>query len=192
MRGPMGGPQILSIKEVQQELNLSTSQIQRIQQMLDANRPQRGERPAGPPNPETMRELQQKIQRELRAILDDSQYRRYGQLDLQASGPRAFQRPEVIERLKLSDQQLGQIRDLMGANRPKGEFQEGPPRGEGPGGPPRGEGPGGPPPGQFQGGPRPNPDEMMQKVLAILTADQRQKWLAMTGKKFNFPMPPRR
>jgi hypothetical protein len=152
-------------------------------------------RQGGPPeggrrmgqNPEEM----QKVDAAVKGVLNDSQYKRFHELDLQLSGPMAVLRPDVSEKLKITDEQRQQI---MQAMRPQG--------GPGFGGPPQGGqrgqgGQGGVQGGQQrrQGGPPQGMDpaqmeqhrkEQQEKVLALLTDAQRQQWTQMLGKKFEF------
>ncbi len=153
--------------------------------------------PGGPPNGQRGEDMDKKIE----AILNDSQFARYQQLSLQAQGARAILRPDVSEKLKLTEEQHDQIRQIMEANRPQG----GPQGRGGQGGPPQqGQGgfQGGPPQGgqggfgqRGQGGP-PNFEEMEKKdaelnkkIMAVLTSSQKATWEKMLGKPFKFEKP---
>lgn len=159
----------------------------------------------GGPGGPNGREMEKKI----RSVLTDSQYHRFKQIDLQAQGARAIGRPEIAHELGLSEGQLSQIHKLLPSPpRGPGGFGRGGPGGGGPGeGGPGPGGPGGPPPpppGENEaGGPPPPPEEGFrpqgpppgvpggprvadEKILAILTAEQREKWKAMLGPKFEF------
>ena len=83
----------------------------------------------------------------------------------------------MIAALKLTPEQQQRIK-AMEADMFMGPFGPG-----GPGGPK-----GSPPPDGTRGGPRRGPDDSFrgssEKVLAVLTEDQRQKWNQLTGKPF--------
>lgn len=121
-------------------------------------------------------ELIQQIEAKLKTILNDGQFNRYQQLSLQASGPMAFMRPDVVQKLGITEQQQQQMRAIMEANRP--------PR------PEPGQGGQGEPPQP------PNPEEMkarmdklMNELLGVLNGNQRNQWNQMTGAKFEFSPP---
>jgi len=186
---PMGGPAILMRPEIREELRLTEDQVQRLHDALP--RPQPGQR--------ISREEMQKVESAIKGILNATQYRRYQQISLQMQGPGALGRPDIAQQLGLSEDQVEKIREILqrhrppmppggpggpgGPGRPGGP---GGPGGPGHGGPPAG-GPGGPPPGG-PGGPGGPGEEMRRKVdqeiMAVLTADQRDKWKAMLGEPF--------
>ncbi|MFN3730332.1 MAG: hypothetical protein ACK4XJ_11565 [Fimbriimonadaceae bacterium] len=186
-RGP-GGPNatfhLLRMKEVQQELNLSTDQIKKIMEMQPA--PGRGG-PGGPP-PGGPPQGGQGRPDPLADILSAGQRDRLKQLDLQFTAPASIMRPDVREALDLSAVQVEKIADILGMP-PMGQ----PPRGGGQGGPPAGGPPqGGPPPGGPMTMDPAKRQQMMRDVMAVLTAEQRSKWGQLTGKAFTFPPPPDR
>ncbi len=109
----------------------------------------------------------------IKKILNETQYKRYRQIDLQVDGPRAFQRPEVVEALQISEDQMDQIREIMEQNRPQG----GPPQG-GPGQGGRGQGD----PGKFA-------DELMKKITAVLSDSQKSKFKELVGAPFKLERP---
>lgn len=152
----------------------------------------------------------ERMDRELRKILDESQYKRYKEISLQVQGAPALGRPDVAAKVGLSDDQVDQIHDLLEANRPQRIGPGRPNGGKGFGGPqpPRGEG--GldrtPPPLQGEAG-RDGPGkqdfekmreemkakraEMEKKILAILTSSQKKTWEGMLGKPFKLEEPRR-
>ncbi len=104
----------------------------------------------------------------MRATLTPAQLQRLAQITLQIQGPRAFSRPEVIARLRLTDAQREKIRQIeMEAfasmwDSPHAEHR-------------------GPPPGNLR--------EMvlqpaMEKALLVLTPEQLAKWKSLSGKPF--------
>ncbi|MCO5296631.1 MAG: hypothetical protein M9921_07225 [Fimbriimonadaceae bacterium] len=222
MRGGQGGPGILMRLDVQKELKLTQTQIEKIQ--AEFGRPgggpggpggaggfgggqrgqggqggvgggqrgqggqggvgggQRGQ--GGPPNfdPEAMRQRAEEQDAKVKAILNDGQYKRYHELDLQLQGARALNRPDVADKVGLSETQRDQIREIQ-QTAMQGMR------------------------GQFGGnGQRPDPQQMraqmekMQKeidakILAVLNGQQKSKWQSMLGKAFKFddaggPPPP--
>jgi hypothetical protein len=124
-------------------------------------------------------------------ILDVNQQVRLRQIDWQVKGPWAFREQAVVAALKLTAAQQQQIR-LIEAERMLGP---------GPGGPRpdfgRHEGPRGPGPhfGPRAMGPKDRgPDEMrraeVERVLTLLTDDQRARWNELTGREFKSCPPP--
>ncbi len=212
MRGPgmQSGPAILFRPDVQRELKLSESQIAMIREIV----PQGPGGPGGPPQGDRRQgggqqqgggggfqrgqggppqggpggpgfEQMQKIDAEIKEVLNDQQYKRYHELDLQLAGAFAVLRPDVAEKLKISDEQRQQI---MEALRPEGAprgGQQGGQRGGQQGGQVRG-GQGGPPQGFDPAEMEKRRKEQEAKVLALLTDAQRKQWTAMLGKKFEF------
>lgn len=198
----MGGPMILGDPKVQAELKLSDQQKAQIQTMLEEMRPERGGggqgqagqggqrgqggqggqgrqgggQGQGGPGGQGGAEMAARVDAQLKTILNANQFARYQQLALQASGPAAFMRPDVAEKLALTEQQVQQMRSIVEANRPAR-----------------------PEPGQGgQGSPpeRPNPEQMraqqeklMNLLLGVLNSNQRNQWNAMVGAKFEFSPP---
>lgn len=196
MRRPNGGPAILMMPEVREELKLTDEQVESLHEALP--RPQSGQRLG--------RGEMEKVEATIKGILSEGQYRRYQQISLQMQGPGALVRPDIAQKLGLSEDQVEQIHSILEQNRPPmppdgGPGQGGPGQG-GPGGPGDG-GPGGPG-GPGQGGPggpggpgRPGgPEndakrkEVDAKINAVLTSAQREKWKAMLGEPFR-PRRPR-
>lgn len=203
MGGPMqGGPGILTIPDVQKELRLTDEQKDKIFEILDKYRPKP---PAGgrgqqgpPPNDETPK----KVRAEIKKVLDARQFKRYEQIELQAAGPIAFTRTEVSEALGLSEDQLRQIHEIIRQMMPP---PGGPGGGQGPGGfgPGGGGQQGGPGSGGQQGGQgrragqggghqggQPGNDmrqQVMEKIMRVLTDNQRAHWKEMVGEPFRFP-----
>jgi serine/threonine protein kinase len=136
-------------------------------------------------------ELARKNEAGTRAVLRPDQLVRLRQIDLQVRGLMAFRDPAVVAALKLTDEQKDRIK-LIQAERMFGP---------GPGGPRadfgRHEGPRGPGPhfGPKDRGPKDKgPDEMrradVERVLALLTDDQRARWQELTGRAFAGCRPP--
>jgi hypothetical protein len=126
-------------------------------------------------------ELARKTEAGARAVLSPDQLARLRQIDLQMRGPMAFRDPAVVFALKLTDEQKDRIK-LIEAERmfgpgpggPRPEFgRPGGPRGPGPHFGPKGTGPG----------------DMrraeVDRVLALLTDEQRARWRELTGKPYD-------
>lgn len=227
-RGPRGGMEmmgrgadrlLLALPEVQKELNVTEEQKGLIDDMLADLRE------GGPGfDREQLRdaspEERQKLMQEARAkadarmkqaeeatktILDEKQFARYEQLRIQRAGVAALGRPEVAEKLALTQEQQDKLAEVRGSLMPERGGPEGgrPPREGRPDGdrPPRGERPeggrpeGGRPPGD---GERPDFRGMMAEMeerrakfeadsIAVLTPEQKTKWEEMKGEKFTFP-----
>jgi len=160
-------------------------------------------------------ELMAKVDGVLKANMNEQQFNRYKQLELQSNGVRAFMNPQVVEKLGLSEEQVGKIREIVRGQRrgpggpPEGgeaggfgggQRQQGGGQGQGQqgGGQRQGSGQGQQGQGGFGGGQGqpptpPNAEEMKKqeaelyaKVMAVLTESQRSKWNSMIGAKFEF------
>jgi eukaryotic-like serine/threonine-protein kinase len=153
------------------------------------------------------------------AVLTQQQLDRLRQIALQAQGPFAFGDADVVAALKLTGPQKEKIRAIeaelwfAGPDRGFGGHGPGGPDGRpgGPGEPPGGRGPGGfggpggRPPGGF-GSQRPDrgpggPGGLgrdreqfwraaTEKILALLTGEQTQRWKELTGEPFKGPLRP--
>lgn len=179
--GRRGGFGMLRMPEVQKELNLSKSQVERIEKLRPPNR---GGQDFRSMSEDQRRKAfdQMRVDREkqIAAILDPKQMARYRQLQLQRMGYNALGTPEVAGRLKLTADQRGRVRKAMDANRDAmRKIGEGMPRG-------------GQPPTPEQGR---KFFEQFQKqrtatdnaLKAVLTPTQRTQFQAMLGKPFKFP-----
>jgi eukaryotic-like serine/threonine-protein kinase len=102
---------------------------------------------------------------EVRSLLNPAQQIRLRQIGLQAEGPGAFSEPEVVAELKLTAEQREQIRTI------KEEALFGWMRGPRPGKPPGGQ-----------------DKPANERLRAILTEEQVQRWKAMTGESAKFPI----
>ena len=204
-RGGGGEFMILNMPEVQKELAITDDQKALIEDMMADLRG--GQRPdfasfrdlseeERTKRFEEMRkqgeERMKQAEEAVKAILDEKQFARYEELRLQRAGVMALGRPEVADKLALTQEQkdkLAELRPQFGG--PGGPGGRGP-GGRGPGG--QGGQPGG------QGGERPDFQAMMAQMrerqakmeadmLAVLTPEQKTKWESMQGKKFEFPQP---
>jgi hypothetical protein len=190
----MGGPNFLLAPEVQKELNLTQDQIAAIQKLFPPRRgngggpggpppgrgpggeggPPPGQGGQGGPPPQGGSGRQNPIEEKLAQILSADQMARFKQLNLQAQGPMIIGRPDIADKLELSQDQKDQIHQIMDAaqqNRPR---------------------PDGGQPQNMRQQMKVWRDQTGQKVLGVLTGAQRRAWEGMLGKPFKFPEPPQR
>ncbi len=140
----IGGPgegvklALLRLPAVQKELKLTDKQKTAIDGLADRTKAARKEVdaaskgqekakgeaiPKDMPDPArdareaALAELEASAEGSLRKLLDADQRSRLAEIALQAEGPRAFLRPEVIRALDIDDAQLDQIREILGAVR---------------------------------------------------------------------------
>ena len=218
-RMPMGGlAGLLRNPDVKKELGVTDEQISKIESETrkvmeamrnDGGQPQPGRQPGS---------HRDKVQAVLKSSLSEAQFKRFNEIELQVVGARALLRPDIREKLGLTEEQIEDIQDIVGP--PQGGpgmmgGQGGPPRQGGPGqggfgGPPPQGGPGqggfgGPPPqggpgqGGFggqppQGGPgmgrRTEMEKVNRRAFKVLTEKQLALWKQMTGKEFKMGPPP--
>src|SRR5262249_29146171 len=130
---------------------------------------------------------------ELEQLLKPEQFRRFKQIALQQRGPFAFSDPDVAADLRLTPEQKEQVRAIQDEMMESGGPKLGPPRG-GLWGPP--ERPGDKPMFGPQGGKGRGPFDRRaddwrrtrDKVLGVLTDEQKQKWQELTGELFEGPI----
>jgi hypothetical protein len=177
--------QLLSQPPVQQELDLMPQQLDLISQLsetLPPPVPPGQQKSAARTNSTKLVQEADAAEATLDKILSETQAVRLRQISLQEDGPRAFDDPDVIGALGLTNEQAEQIRRI------RASFGGGPPRGpmgrpmqggpDGPGGPGGPDGPEGP------GGPRDRDAEIMKQILAELSASQIQTWNRLIGSPF--------
>ena len=119
------------------------------------------------------------IDRQIQQILSAEQFKRFKQIDLQVQAPMSITRPDVVERLDLSEEQMQKIHELHQEMRPPM-----PPQGQ--------ERPSREQMEKMHEQMMAKREELLRKVLNVLTPEQRQTWDAMTGKPFKLQPPPRR
>lgn len=171
---------LLRREDVRKELKLTQDQITKLEALMEQFRGQLGQRdPQGARDPNAMRERMQKMEAAIKEILNVEQFKRLQELRLQLEGPSAIARPDVQEKLGLSEAQKKQIEEIL--NKSQEEMRT-----------------------MFQqGGGAGNREEAMEafrkmreetdkKILAVLTEEQRKKWETMLGKPFKFENPPLR
>lgn len=111
------------------------------------------------------------VEGRLQDILSESQYKRYREIALQWEGPVAITHPPASEKLNLTESQREQLREIMRANREKMQ-------------PPAGDAP--PKPEEMRARMEKNRKELGQKILALLTEEQKRSWEALKGREFKF------
>ncbi|MDP1797268.1 MAG: hypothetical protein Q8K78_07290 [Planctomycetaceae bacterium] len=182
--GGFGGPAFLvAMEAVQKELAVTDAQKEKLDKLREEARAGFG----GGGNPRDlsdeeraklrtqMEERTKKTEESLKAILDEKQHARLNQLVIQQAGVMALSRPDVAEKLKLTDEQKTKLREVAEAGRGAGG----------------------------RGGFNPNASqEERQKAMeeararrekttadamAVLNADQKKAFEDMQGKKFEFP-----
>ena len=178
--GGFGGPgMLLQNKGVQKELKLSDEQIQKItdltQKIRDKHKDdfaalekldQQERREKGM---ELFRSIGEETNKELASVLKPEQSKRLKQISIQQRGSQAFNEEDVQTTLKLTDDQKDKIKTLNEDagkemreifQNAQGNFREA---------------------GEKAGALR---KETMEKVLALLTDEQRKSWKEMTGEPF--------
>jgi Spy/CpxP family protein refolding chaperone len=182
----MGGGMLLSNKGVQQELKLDASQTEKVNKFVEESRAKRQEQfqalqglsqeERQAKMPEIMRAANEETQKALKGMLKPEQITRFNQISLQQQGVMAFADPQVVDKLKLTPDQTQQVKDVADSFRT--ESRE-----------------------IFQSN-QDNREEAMKqmtalrkskmdKVSALLTADQKKTWKEMTGEPFEVKFEPR-
>jgi hypothetical protein len=177
MRG--GGLFLLRDEKVQAELKMTPDQIAKIDTKQTETRQKMQElmQSAGDfqsMSPEDRAKLMQKGQElndaAVKDILTADQLPRFHQLELQQMGPQALTRKDVAEKLKITDDQKAKIRDIQ--TQSMADIRQ-----------------------AMQDQDRQKMGEIRrataEKILAVLTDDQRAQFKDMLGAKFEFS-PPRR
>jgi hypothetical protein len=162
---------LLNQKSVQDELKLSDEQVKKAKELSDKQRASFGGlRDLG--QEERLKKIQEQAKANDKAVADllkPEQLKRVKQISFQQQGARALSNPEVATALSLSDEQKTKIQSIQQEARGQ--------RGQ------RGQGAG-----------RPSEEELKkreearkatnEKVLNVLTAEQKTKWKEMTGEPF--------
>jgi Spy/CpxP family protein refolding chaperone len=173
-QGPRGGFRasplmLLGQKSVQEELKLSADQTQKIQAALEKQMESfQGLRDLG--EEERGKKIQEMAKENEKFVADNlkpEQAKRLHQIALQQQGGRAMADEKVAKELNLTDDQKTKIKDILEdtGNQVRELFQNG-----------------------FSEETRTKMRELnsaaTEKVLGILTADQKTKWKEMTGEPF--------
>lgn len=174
---------LLKTREVQAELKLAEDQAKKIDE-ITAEITRERQRLAAE-YAAKITELNQKAAGEALGLLSDAQRRRTEQLRLQQQGLRAFSTNQVAEKLGLSQEQRDAIAKL---NQRVSVFGRGTDR-DRTANPPN---PNVPAQDRFQQAvdeANKRAAETREKILAILTPEQKAKWSEMAGEPFKFPTP---
>jgi Spy/CpxP family protein refolding chaperone len=179
-RGFGGGGNILRMAEVQAELKLTDEQKTKLTGMLSQ---QRGGRGGGGQFRDLSREERAKMQAERRAeqqkqlaaILNADQMKRYRQLELQRQGSAALAETEVQTELKLTADQKTKVESILGEQREAMREARESAAGD-------------------REAMRTKTAEIRkksgEKLEALLTDEQKTQWKAMLGAPFTFPTAP--
>jgi hypothetical protein len=114
----VGGQLLLLNKSVQQELKLSNDQITQLKEavakVLEDNKGELAKiRGAGPEErARVMRTIAEQTNKIVTKVLNEDQVKRLREIDLQERGPMALYDPEMRRSLKITDEQLGKLKEL--------------------------------------------------------------------------------
>jgi hypothetical protein len=176
--------------EVQHELKTKPEQRQKIRQLSDKMTAEWGRVSATLASEDRqtkLAELAREQEREVAALLSSEQLKRLQQIGLQMRNqvPFSFRDPEIVAALKLTAKQQQDIRRIQEDALPMwGLPPDGPP-------PRKGEkGDKGPPPGGPGHKKGETMDRLQQRLLAVLTVEQRAQWREMIGEDFRPPKGP--
>lgn len=144
-------------REQIQELLTSTDRwnplSESLQQIRSENDPEKRTEMQGQLR-ETLDRLTREYETSIRGVLNSEQQNRLDQLILQRQGPRALVNPDVVTKLKLSDDQVSQLVRVVGA-RPRFGFRN---------------------PADLQ-----SEQEWEAKMLEVLTPEQQEAWKKLLG-----------
>ena len=178
MMGPGGGLFVLlHLPQVQKELNLSDQQQEKIHALAKEMMPVRPSEGQAL-SPEERQAMIEKAQKKLAEILKPEQLQRLKEIQFQAMGVAALGNPEVVKALGITDDQQAKLktlrdeaaekgRKLFGSMRYLSREEQEAKRAEN------------------QEKIRQIRKELMEKALAVLTPEQRQKFEKLQGKKFD-------
>jgi Spy/CpxP family protein refolding chaperone len=170
-RGGRGGANLFANETVQKDLALTDEQKASIKKINDDFRSSLSGLSREDRRSKTT-ELRKGVEEKIDAVLDDKQKARIKEIRLQAQGPGALSTKEVADALKLSDDQVTKIKDLTKSLSDARREA-------------------------FQGGGGGNSDareklaklrtETNEKILALLTSDQKASFEKMQGAKIDLP-----
>lgn len=122
-----------------------------------------------------MEERAKKTEETIKSTLDEKQYARLQELSIQQAGVMAVSRPDVSEKLKLTDEQKTKLRELAEANRGgggRGNFNPNASQEERQ---------------KAMEEARARREKQEADVMGVLTEEQKKTFEEMKGKKFDFP-----
>ena len=178
-----GGAMLLSNKSVQKELKVSDEQVEKLNTLATETMAKNRERFQGlqDATPEErqskMREAQAELTKSLDGVLKPEQVKRFNQIELQVGGLMVFNQPRVAEALKVTDEQKEKIRGIAEEARGAMPSRE-----------------------DAQADPAAAMKKRTEitkgateKVMALMTEDQKKEWKELTGEPFDYkPEPFRR
>jgi Spy/CpxP family protein refolding chaperone len=116
-RGGMGrdGVSLLTQKSVQEELKLSDEQKKKVEELASKQRENfKGFKDLSEEErKQKFQERSKASKEEVAKILNQEQQKRFKQISLQLAGSRAFSDPEVVDALKLTDEQKEKIKGIQ-------------------------------------------------------------------------------
>lgn len=167
---PMNPLQLMTEKAVREELKLSDDQVQKASEALKKQAPKReGLRDFEPEERvKKMNELIKEANQTAVTILKPEQMKRLREIHLQLQGPQAFHSPGVVRELKITDEQKEKIQELQKeAHKEMTELRK---------------------PGGDREKVLKRIEEISKanrdKILALLTVEQKAHWKQMTGEPF--------
>ena len=177
--GGFGGAMLLTNKGVQKEMKLTDEQAEKVQTFAREFGAKTREEYQGVtelPEGERREKMQElgktraaALHKGLAEILKPEQHKRFEQIELQAAGPNAFATPKVVEGLKLTKEQRDSIRQVNeDLRKVMTDARE-----------------------DFQNDREGAMKQMLEgrkaaseKVMALLTAEQKSSWKEMVGEPF--------
>lgn len=183
-----GGGRLLGNAGVQKEIGLDAQQIEKANKFVEEFGAKQRERFQGLQDlsqderqakmQELMKTANEETQKAIKEILKPEQVKRFNQIEMQQRGLRAFMDPEVRTKMKLTEDQGQEIRSLGETlqsesrdirEKNQGDFQE------------------------IMKQMNALNKAKMEKVIALLTDDQKKTWKELTGEPFEVKFePPRR
>lgn len=188
----MAGPGLLLNEAVQKELKMTPEQVEKAKTTFGANRQQardaaQGQRRqgagAGGGAGQAVRQMlgnrQQETEKQIKEILDEKQFARFQQLQLQQQGAAALTRPDVADKVGLSQEQKDKIRQIQQESFASlREAMQAARTGQG---------------ADRQAATSQIREKMMKareeanaKIIGVLSSEQRKKWDDLLGPAFNF------
>lgn len=182
--GPMG---LLMMPEVRTELNVTEEQQQKLRTAMEGLRPEGGGGPRGgfgnlseeerAEMRKRMEEMQKKADEAMKSVLSEEQITRLRQLEIQRQGAQALGRPDVAEKLGLTDEQKTKMREIQEGARPDfaafGNLREASQEER----------------EKVMSEMRAKREKADADMMALLDAEQKAIWESMVGEKFEFPAP---
>jgi Spy/CpxP family protein refolding chaperone len=182
--GGFGGP-LVQNASVQKELKLTDEQVSKLKDALakvrenhkddvaklkDLSKEERREQ-----GTKVFRAISEESNKAIAGILETKQLKRLKQIELQRSGYRAFINPEVQKSLKLTDEQKDKLKTIAeDAGKQMRELRQG---------------------GKIDAEGRKKLAELTketkEKVVGVLTDEQKKSWKEMTGEPFEVKFEPR-